>query len=205
MSIVNIAIGKERALVGCDTTCGYESPEGKQFGEMSKLLVLQGMGVVMAYRGQRHMFHQVVNQSLFGHEPECFDALIERMPRILRDAEPSPGTVPFDMTLELYVVGWSHQRGRMTGASYEIDGSGGLIAAHVDTWRSASSPEVPGNPTPVLDSHDAMLAYARCQVASNKAEDPAAVIGGRFFIADVTREQILVTYVGKLSADASSA
>ena len=192
-------MGTESALVGCDTTCGYETTEGKRFGQMSKLLVLQGMGVVMAYRGQRHMFHQVINQSLFGQEPESFDALVDQMPRILRDAQPSPGAVPFDMTLELYVVGWSQQRSRITGASYEIDASGSMTAAHVDTWRGASSPEVPGDPTPILDSHAAMLAYAQRQVASSKAEDPAAVIGGRFFIADVTREQILVTYVGNLS------
>lgn len=203
MSIVNITMGKERALVGCDTTCSYDTAEGERFGQMSKLLVLQGMGVVMAYRGQRHMFHQVVNRSLFDQEPECFDALIEQMPRILRDAQFLAGTAPFDMTLELYVVGWSHERGRMTGASYEIDRFGGLIAAHVDTWRSASSPEVPGNPTPVLNSHETMLTYARQQVASSKTEDPAAVIGGRFFIADVTREQILVTCVGNL-ADAAT-
>lgn len=205
MSIVNITAGKERALVGCDTACSYDTSEGKRSSQMSKLLVLQGMGVVMAYRGQRHMFHQVINQSLFGHEPGCFDELVEQMPGILLDARPSLGAVLFDMTLELYVVGWSHQRGRITGASYEIDASGSLTAAHVDTWRSASSPEVPGDPMPVLDTHSAMLAYAQRQVASSKKEDPAAVIGGRFFIADVTRDQILVTYAGNLSGAISPA
>lgn len=116
LSIVNITMGMERALVGCDTACRYDAPDGKRFGQMSKLLVLQGMGVVMAFRGQRHMFHQIVNRSLFDNEPDCFDSLVDQLPVIISDAKPNYVAFQFESNLELYVVGWSHRFGRITGA-----------------------------------------------------------------------------------------
>lgn len=200
MSIVNITMGKERALIGCDTACGYDTVDGKRYGQMSKLLVLQGMGVVMAFRGQRHMFHQIVNGSLFGSEPDCFDSLVDQLPRIIGKAKPHYVAFVFESTLEFYVVGWSHRRGKITGASYVIDHLGNLTESNVDTWRYSVAPEVPEDPLPVLDTHEKMFAHAHRQTAMCKATDADAVIGGRYFIADVTREQILVTYVGDLTS-----
>ncbi len=200
LSIVNITMGKERALIGCDTACCYDVPDGKRLGQMSKLLVLQGMGVVMAFRGQRHMFHQIVNRSLFDNEPDCFDSLVDQLPAIINDAKPHYVAFEFESNLELYVVGWSHRFGKITGASYQIDPDGILKASNIDTWRYSVAPEVPEDPLPVLDTHEKMFAHAQRQTAMYKADDPEAVIGGRYFIADVTREQILVSYVGDLSA-----
>lgn len=199
MSIVNITIGKERVLVGCDTACAYATAAGEERGEMTKLLTLSGMGVVLAYRGERGMFQLIFNQCFFGREPEHFDALVEHMPALVNAAErihaPDQAT---DLTLELYVVGWSHQRGRMAGAVYVIDATGRLTAAHVDTWQCASSPELPDNPSPLLDSHEAMLAHARLQTVYGNTKHSQYAIGGRFFIADMTRERITVTLVGDL-------
>lgn len=200
MSIVNIALGKERALVGCDTACLYEVGKAHQHGQMSKLLVLHGMGVVMAYRGQRHMFHQVINRCLFTQEPDSFDELIQRMPSFIEmPAESQPVESSLDLTLELYVVGWSSQRGRMTGAVYVVDASGRLADSHIDTWRHACSPELPEDPSPLLDTHEAMLAHARRQTHFGRTVFSQYPIGGRYFIADVTRDQILVSYAGMLS------
>lgn len=200
LSIVNITMGKERALIGCDTACCYDAPDGKRLGQMSKLLVLQGMGVVMAFRGQRHMFHQIVNRSLFDNEPDCFDSLVDQLPAIINDAKPHYVAFEFESNLELYVVGWSHRFEKITGASYQIDPDGILKASNIDTWRYSVAPEVPEDPLPVLDTHEKMFAYAQRQTAMHKADDPEAVIGGRYFIADVTREQILVSFAGDLSA-----
>jgi len=103
---------------------------------MSKLLVLPGTGAVMAYRGQRHMLQHVLTPCLFGREPESFDALVEQLPEFIRLARASQPVDPvLDLTLELYVVGWSHQRERMAGAAFEIDRSGTLTGSHGDTWR----------------------------------------------------------------------
>jgi hypothetical protein len=199
VSIVNITIGKERVLVGCDTACAYATAAGgEEQGEMTKLLALPGMGVVMAYRGERGMFKRIFLPCFFGREPQNFDALVEQMPAIINTAERTQSDQATDLTLELYVVGWSHQRGRMAGAVYVIDTSGALTAAHVDTWQCASSPELPDNPSPLLDSHEAMLAHARLQTAYGNIEHAQYAIGGRFFIADMTRERITVTLVGEL-------
>jgi hypothetical protein len=89
LSIVNIAIGKERALVGCDTACHYQTPAGNEPGWMSKLLVLPGTGAVMAYRGQRHMLQYVLTPCLFGREPESFDALVGQLPEFIHLARAS--------------------------------------------------------------------------------------------------------------------
>ena len=200
MSIVNIALGKERALVGCDTACLYASGKVNKHGQMSKLFVLHGMGVVMAYRGQRHMFHQVINRCLFAQEPDCFDELIRRMPSFIgMPTESQPVESSLDLTLELYVVGWSSQRDKMTGAVYVVDASGRLTDSHIDTWRHACSPELPEDPSPQLDTHEAMLAHARRQTHFGKTVFSQYPIGGRYFIADVTRDQILVSYAGTLS------
>lgn len=199
MSIVNIALGKERALVGCDTACLYGASQDDKHGQMSKLLILHGMGVVMAYRGQRRMFHRIIDQCLFTQEPDSFDALIERMPTFIAASKESrPSQSNLDLTLELYVVGWSSQRSKMTGAVYVFDADGTLTASHIDTWRHACSPELPEEPSPLLDTHEAMFAHACRQTYFGRTEYSQYPIGGRYFIADVTRDQILVSYVGML-------
>lgn len=199
MSIVNITIGKERALVGCDTACLYETADGGERGEMTKLVALQGTGVVMAYRGESHIFKLIFSQCFFGREPENFDDLAAQMPALIRAASRMRSADrETDLTLELYVVGWSPQRGRMAGAAYVIDAKGILTDEHVDTWMCASSPELPGNPSPLLDTHEAMFEHARRQTVYGTTEYTQYAIGGRFFIADLTRERVAISCVGNL-------
>lgn len=195
MSIVNITIGKDRALVGCDTACQYGDDLDDR-GEMSKLLVLHGSGGVLAYRGKRAMFERIFTRLLFGREPGDFDALLACLPMVIRTSGSTPSTI--DLQLELYAVGWSVSRGRMAGAVYVIDAAGALTDAQVDTWQCANSPEVPEDPDPLLDSPAAMFGHAQRQTAYGKREFPGQAIGGRFFVADVTRERITVAAVGRL-------
>ena len=196
MSIVNITIGRDRALVGCDTACQY-GDDLEDRGEMSKLLVLHGSSGVLAYRGKRAMFERIFTRLLFGREPSDFDALLDRLPTIIEaSAGATPSTV--NLQLELYAVGWSGSRGRMAGAVYVIDTAGALTDAQVDTWQCANSPEVPEDPDPMLDGPVAMFGHAQRQTAYGKREFPGQAIGGRFFVADVTRERITVAAVGRL-------
>ena len=196
MSIVNITIGKDRALVGCDTACQYGDDLDDR-GEMSKLLILHSCSAVLAYRGKRAMFERIFTRLLFGREPGDFDALLACLPTII---EASVGAMPSttSLQLELYAVGWSVSRGRMAGAVYVIDAAGALTDAQVDTWQCANSPELPEDQEPVLDSPAAMFAHAQRQTAYGKREFPGQAIGGRFFVADVTRERITVAAVGRL-------
>jgi hypothetical protein len=197
LSIVNITIGKDRALVGCDTACQY-GDDLEDRGEMSKLLVLHGSGGVLAYRGKRAMFERIFTRLSFGREPGDFDALLAHLPMIIGTSAGSPPSA-VDLQLELYAVGWSGSRGRMAGAVYVIDAAGALTDAQVDTWQCANSPELPEDPDPMLDSPAAMFAHAQRQTAYGKHEFPGQAIGGRFFVADVTKERITVAEVERLS------
>jgi hypothetical protein len=196
LSIVNITIGKDRALVGCDTACQYGDDLDDR-GEMSKLLVLHGSSGVLAYRGKRAMFERIFTRLLFGREPNDFDALLACLPRLI-EAAAGPTRPVVDLQLELYAVGWSGSRGRMAGAVYVIDAAGALTDAQVDTWQCANSPELPEDPDPILNSPAAMFAHAQRQTVYGKREFPGQAIGGRFFVADVTRERITVAAVGRL-------
>lgn len=196
MSIVNISISNERALVCCDTACQYgEDPNDR--GHMSKMVILQGMNGVLAYRGERSMFERIFMRVLFGREPESFDDLVARMPSIIDTV--SSGDLPaIDLTLELYAVAWSPSRARMAGAAYVIDAQGALIDAQVDTWQCATSPEVPDDPDPVIASPTAMRAHAEKQVAYGASEHGGLPIGGNFFLAEVMPGRVIVASAGML-------
>ena len=196
MSIVNISIGKDRALVGCDTACQYgDDPNDR--GHMSKMVILQGMNGVLAYRGERSMFERIFMRVFFGREPESFDDLVARMPTIIDTV--SAGDLPaIDLTLELYAVAWSPSRGRMAGAAYVINAQGALVDAQVDTWQCATSPEVPDDPDPTLDSTAAMLAHAEKQVAYGALEHGGLPIGGSLFLAEVMPGKVIVASAGML-------
>lgn len=86
----------------------------------------------------------------------------------------------------------------MTGAVFVANEDGVLTESHVDTWTHSNAPEIPEDPSPLLDTHQAMFSYAQLQTTSYRNQSEYAAIGGRFFIADVTRDQILVSYVGNL-------
>lgn len=196
MSIVNISISNERALVCCDTACQYgDDPNDR--GHMSKMVILQGMNGVLAYRGERSMFERIFMRVLFGREPESFDDLVARMPSIIDTV--SSGDLPaIDLTLELYAVAWSPSRARMAGAAYVIDAQGALIDAQVDTWQCATSPEVPDDPDPVIASPTAMRAHAEKQVAYGASEHGGLPIGGNFFLAEVMPGRVIVASMGML-------
>jgi hypothetical protein len=196
VSIVNISIGKDRALVGCDTACQYgDDPNDR--GHMSKMVILQGMNGVLAYRGERSMFERIFMRVFFGREPESFDALVARMPSIIDTV--SSGDLPaIDLTLELYAVAWSPSRARMAGAVYVIDAQGALVDAQVDTWQCATSPEVPDDPDPAIDSPADMRAYAEKQVAYGASEHGGLPIGGSLFLAEVMPGTVIVASAGML-------
>jgi len=196
VSIVNISISNERALVCCDTACQYgDDPNDR--GHMSKMVILQGMNGVLAYRGERSMFERIFMRVLFGREPESFDDLVARMPSIIDTV--SSGDLPaIDLTLELYAVAWSPSRARMAGAAYVIDAQGALIDAQVDTWQCATSPEVPDDPDPVIASPTAMRAHAEKQVAYGASEHGGLPIGGNFFLAEVMPGRVIVASMGML-------
>jgi len=196
VSIVNITIGKDRALVGCDTACQYGGdPEDR--GHMSKMVVLQGMNGVLAYRGERAMFERIFMRVFFGREPQSLDELVAMMPKII--AAVSASELPkIDMTLELYAVGWSPSRGRVAGAAYVVNAGGELIDAQVDTWQCVTSPEVPDDPDPTLHNAATMLAHAEKQVAYGALEHGGLPIGGSFFLAEVMPGRVIVASAGIL-------
>lgn len=199
MSIVNITIGKDRALIGCDTACRRGPEQGGMRAEMTKMVAMHRMGVVLAYRGESHMFKLIFAQCFFVQESENFDDLVARMPEIVKAARGMRAEdFATDLTLELYVVGWSPSRQRMAGAAYTVNGKGVLTDSFVDTWFCASSPELPGDPSPKLETYEAMFEHAQKQTVYGNTEYVQYATGGRFFIADITPERMTVVNVGEL-------
>ena len=154
----------------------------------------------MAYRGESQMFKLIFAQCFFVREPESFDDLVARMPDIViagRNARSQMNDT--DLTLELYVVGWSPSRERMAGAAYTINAMGMLTGTFIDSWVSASSPELPGEPNPNLDSHKAIYEHARRQALYADTVYAEYATGGKFLISEITPQEIRLTDAGYLS------
>jgi len=163
------------------------------------MIALHRIGVVMAYRGESHMFKLIFAQCFFVREPDNLDDLVARMPEVVTAARATrPENFETDMTLELYVVGWSHSRGRIAGAAYTVDKNGVLTNEYLDSWVCASSPELPGDPNPDIETHELIFEHARKQTRYANTVYAEYATGGHFFVAEITQERIAITDAGRL-------
>jgi hypothetical protein len=203
MSILNVWISPERALIGVDTKAVYSRAKpGNVLHEYSKMIPLVHASAVLANRGHTAFLSAVFAQC--HSHPSEFDSLEGLMPSILdyalnilvthnRDANINDDSVYGGQ--ELALVGWSPMRRRMVGSSYVKEaGKPGFVRKEINPWiiapweSSLGSPTIPKTPAAMLDLAKTQMRYVRSR------KDLAALgFGGKYIVADLTRDSLSIT------------
>lgn len=192
MSLLNVWVSPERALIAVDTDA--ITPDGQHFG-MSKLLVLPHAETVFAFRGDRRFMHDLFGRFYLARCDVDLDAIMSGMGEMLasvilglRQAGEAP------LSYEVAVVGWSASEARVrgfwcTGRTDEDDWDlEEITSARVTPWRLPNlrmTPNVEG-----------MRELAVQQAEWLRADGDAG--GGRLLVAQLTRREIIVRDEGAL-------
>jgi len=192
MSLLNVWVSPERALISVDTD-GLTS-DGEHV-EMSKLLVLAHANTVLGFRGDRRFMHDLFATYYLAAAAVDFDAIVAALPEMLASvilAFRAPGIAP--QPYQFAIVGWSAAEGRVCGRWYTGNtGEDGYdvdeLGARVAPWHGAEAARLP-------DSEDSIRWLSERQAPWLREEGAAG--GGRLLIAQVTRCEIIVRDEGPL-------
>jgi hypothetical protein len=129
MTILNIFVRSDRALIGMDTM--VVNTESGERSEASKFGLLAESNVFIGWRGDRVTGAIVYAECMAARSYVDFDALAPEMPRLIletlkvrqdqRIAQGAPPEVlvsPHCHSLQLAMVGWSKQENQMRGTLY---------------------------------------------------------------------------------------
>lgn len=214
MSLVNIHLQPNRALVAVDTEVLYA--KGGGYGPGAKMALLPHANSLLAIRGLNIVlgmahFHAVLTG------PATFDSLAEAMPGYLAhglnylesDAQNLFGKSAADagaFNQELYLVGYSDQRGRMCALVLSSKGSKDISVfeleerdAHFAPWTEAWGEPIDPN-TP-----ERMRFISQVQVDKGAAMVPDAPIGGRLLLCELTKDEAKFSSLGVLYSARGSA
>ena len=195
MSLANVYVADDHALIGVDTAAGPawsgQSETEAHFSRgRSKLLPLPHSNVVIAGRGYIDVLSGVFGYMVAtGHD---FDSAAAALPSMLvqarHGAEQSWGEMRAELArvdtgLDGYLVGWSQRAGSMSCVRFEMPR--GAAAPTVDPARSNFYWVSPGDPfkgasaqqVVVPSHHDATLELARVQTRWGKANWPGRLDG----------------------------
>lgn len=213
MTLLNIALAADRALVAVDTLVytwdgGIKCDSGGKPCETTKALALPHAQCVVAVRGSSSLLHYLWERSAW--LPDT-DTAISRLPEMLRAASASApvdhrGRYPAD---EVYITGWSKHYGRMVCVSFDSsDGFATMTATlrHEASHSLSAAPAVPPEALgqfPFPETPDDMLRIARRQVKHHRDIDPHSPNGGgRLLVATITRDGMTFATAGDLGLPA---
>lgn len=217
MTILNVWVGRDRALVGVDTLGVVpDGPAGRGVParcELTKLFPLVAADCLVAGRGDAGFIWSVYLGCL-GTVPATFDTLAAAMPNILQAAvhvyeamQPAQTRRPAG-GLQLALVGWSPRQERMCGVVFSraaagqpferlvLGGDGGEES---DDWIAPWEDEQ--GEAPVPDTPGAMLDLVLRQVGHAPAGAP---VGGRLIVAELRRDSLTVQTVCELAPGGSA-
>lgn len=214
MSLLNVYMEKDRALIGFDTLATV-MPNAPSLGDafkqladgkahMSKVAFLAHANVAIAHRGDA-----MLANSIFGALQlsglQGFDAMVEAMPQLLGQAyayvtgfrkqhygmDDFPGA-------EIVLVGWSAALRRMEGVRWvRWPQDKGFAASPVGRALLLPDAEWAQTPEPP-DTAEKMEVIARDQVAYVRREHATLNCGGRLLLAELTRDGLSVRTVADL-------
>lgn len=221
MTLLNVWVGADRALVGVDTCARPTHPKWAALTgvppqlDVTKVFPLAAAGAIVAGRGVSGLIWAVHLRCLA--TPGDFDTLVAAMPTILRWADRDyRRMVPFwsrwgaDGALQLALVGWSPRQERMCGAIFsrtaaghaferlDLGGEGSEGGDESDDWIAPWEPEQ--GEAPVPDTPGNMLDLVIRQMNHAPADAP---IGGRLIVAELRRDVLTVQTLAELGAPAS--
>lgn len=189
MSILNVWIEPEVALVGVDTATSLIGDDGAML-EYSKMFPIVHANTVVAGRGNS-IFLSTLFVMCNGRGD--FDSLVEIMPSLLQQAFDQIKNFPLLAPPEgidrqmIVVVGWSAKLGRMAGRDYiQEDRAQGFVTSeiaphHLAPWDNSFA-ELP-DPQTAGD----MANLARAQTRFMHENAPQAASGGRLIVARISQ------------------
>lgn len=207
MSLVNVHIAHDRALIATDTlsglmACGPQMDVGEL--HMTKCALLPHVNVAMAHRGDA-MFATMAFSALTLAAHRDFDGIAEIMPDLLASLVPQAmaarkqiiGVEAFPGA-EIILVGWSPTLGRFEGVRWvRWPQDKAFTASRIGKALMLPDAEWAQTPDPP-DTSAKMERIARDQVAYVRREHHGLPCGGRLMLTELTRDAITIRQIADL-------
>ncbi len=193
MSILDAFVMPDHVLVGFDTEGTL--PDGSRI-EGCKAICIPHISAAVAFRGPAALL-AVASPSIVGFAGD-FDDLAESLPEIIRGSIRlanenrylAADTEPFNFVL----VGFSPALGRMAGHAFSGGGAESEIR-EVRDFPQLLAPAVDPERLKALGivaDRAGMVAVARLQCETIRAQNAAWPGGGRFFVAEIRQNSIVI-------------
>ena len=200
MSLLNVLLFPERALVTTDTQCKNYTT-GNYF-EGSKMFPIVHANVLIAGRGDR-VFGDLVFQWYGGSETCDFDSIDSSLSQNLTKIAERYASIPGAHVggNELVIVGWSAKHGAMQGIACtrpDIDSPfsiARMISGHIAPETTEDLRHIQ-----CADHVECLIEIARAQTRQSKIDYPGSPIGGRLILADMTRDRMEIRPIADLDA-----
>lgn len=203
MSLCNVFLDGHRAFVAVDTAALMQNGPG----HVSKIAFTPHSGLVLACRGDIRLLRQA--EYRFGGAGWDFDAALTDAPEAFRDITKSMQALDYEhwgvgTVHELFLIGWSEDRGRMAGCYFAINGETGSFEdreiGDCEPFPVPAEPFIANRPDQSMIDLEEMISIARKQVLWGRQNYPQMPIGGHLLVATLTRHEINVRDVCDLDA-----
>lgn len=187
MSIINVHIEPNYALVGVDTAGTVFESNGKPRGaDLQKAIILGD--VLVGGRGNLSLYAFLASSLMSQPERWSVDTLMSRLEEqcyralhgyenFMQSAHPGHQVPAAAAGLEVTIVGWSDRFDTMLGAVAALQPDGSFIVDRIE--HACAAPGVwNASDIPDMSSPDSMASAMQCQVEAFKDADPDAPIGG---------------------------
>ena len=202
MTLLNIWLEREHAMVGVDTATSFTRPDGSPLEvegyadgasfDITKLVPIAHLNAVLSARGIAAFLPQVffrIQMQPFDSVDDVFEQMLPMLDQCFVGLEhiAAQQGVLADPRQEVVLVGWSARQARMRGMYYvQHTVEAGFEGNEIDEvlicpWDD----DAQGCPEDPVD-RDAMLRLMRAQVADARERHPAVAAGGRFVVAEIT-------------------
>lgn len=200
MSLLNVLLFPDRALVAADTRCkNYQS--GGYF-DGSKMFPIVHANVLIAGRGDR-IFADLVFQWYGGCETCDFDSIADGLSENLLMIGERYASIPGVHVGgdELVIVGWSEKHRAMQGLlCVRPDGNSEFTVSRMVTGSIGPRLTADLSHVQCADHVESLIEIARAQTRQVRKEQPGLPIGGRLLLAELTRDTLSVRTIADLEA-----
>jgi len=200
MTILNVSLSLERALVTMDTRIQNTVTGGHYYS--SKMFPIVHANILIACRGER-IFGELAFQWYLSCEACDFDSIARSLSQDVLTVAERYASLPGIHVggNELVIVGWSDKERSMQGINCtRPDKDSQFSITRMDTGQIA--PELTADLRHVTCANqvDYLVTIARAQTRQVRAEQPDFPIGGRLILADMTRDRMEIRPIADLDA-----
>jgi hypothetical protein len=203
MSICNVWLVEDRAVVAVDAMTGFEGGAGL---ETSKLCVIPHLHLVVTGRGLngvKHLLADRLRLELVQTFDQAVTAACRYLPSIAAEfaaREPTKPKPEFSIEgpQEVVLVGWSPRMSRMVAVLFSSNGTEkGFASREIKHGISSATCEpIPDGRT--FNSLERLVELTRAQVAFGPEQTDIRMFGGRLLVAEVTKTSVTCCSVCEL-------